>query len=159
MGIPVVMSSFAADGFGIKPDDNVGCVGQDIQLFKKCILDIYDSEKRWKTLRQNGLDFIRKTYNRKNVTKVWEKIIEDNLNKIKEIRIEGDSKKMQHNLLTTEITLPTKICPEGEKLYAMRYPDIVDRLKAGRWETYFQHFEQKGKNEGRHYFCFLEDKS
>ena len=148
-----MMSSLTADSFGIKPDDNVGCVGSDIQAFKACIIDVYSSEKTWKKVRRNGLDFIRKTHNRRDVKKVWDRAIEDNLNKIKEIRVEGDSQKMQHKILTTEIRLPTESCPEGEKLYGEKYPEVMEALKAGHFESFFQHYKLHGKEEGRFYSC------
>ena len=154
-----MMSSLTADGFGIKADDNIGCVGEDVQLFKKCILDIYGSEKMWKKVQRNSLDFICKTHNRKDVTKIWERSIEDNLNKIKEIRVEGDSEKMQHKILTAEIKFPKKSCPEGEQFYARKYPEITDGLKAGLFKTYFEHYKIHGKKEGRNYFCYSEAKS
>lgn len=147
------MSSLTADGFGIKPNDEIGCIGKNIELYKKCILALYKNENMWKKYRQNGFKFVQQTHSRRDVTKVWDVVINENLNKMKKIREEGDTHKMDHQLLTTELNEPKEQCPEGEKLYAHRYPTITEAIAAGEFKSHFHHYELHGKREGRVYMC------
>lgn len=82
IGLPVVMSSFTHKSFGNVP----GCVGSDNNAFKQCIISVHNNEKKWKALRQEGLDFIAETHSRKKVMEKWSSIINSNVKLARERR-------------------------------------------------------------------------
>mmetsp|Transcript_12284 Transcript_12284/g.15189 ORF Transcript_12284/g.15189 Transcript_12284/m.15189 type:complete len:367 (+) Transcript_12284:1601-2701(+) len=139
VGVPTIMSSLTANGFGFTPEDEIGCIGGDIESFKKCILDVYYDEEKWTKFRDNGLDFIRQTHSYEKAMEVWSTIIS---NALKEIDITRDS-----NIEITEQ------CPEGERKYLHLNRDVAEAIKRGNYETGFQHWEINGKSKGRSYSC------
>mmetsp|Transcript_4202 Transcript_4202/g.4836 ORF Transcript_4202/g.4836 Transcript_4202/m.4836 type:complete len:876 (+) Transcript_4202:264-2891(+) len=142
VGVPVIMSSLTANGFGFQPEDEIGCTGGDIESFKKCILDVYYDEEKWTKFRDNGLDFIRQTHSYEKAMEVWSTIIS---NALKEIDITRDS-----NIEITEQ------CPEGERKYLHLNRDVAEAIKRGNYETGFQHWEINGKSKGRSYSCMTD---
>ena len=152
------MSSFTADSFGIKSSDRIGCVGTDANEMKGCIMAASLSESLWNKLRQNELEFIEKTHNRNDLIKVWDQAIKTNFKKIKDVRSSNDEqKKMNHGLVTTKIAEAFGPCPEGERFYGLRYPDVEDAVKRGIFESHFAHYIEHGKNEGKRYHCDEDD--
>lgn len=148
------MSQFTASGFSITADDKIGCVGESPQGMKNCILDVNGYEGIWNRVRENELKFIRESHNRDDAIKVWEEVIEVNLQRIKDIREEGDTHKMEHSLVTTKFNEAIEPCPEGEKHYGIRYPDVKAAVEAGVFESNWFHYYHHGKYEGKRYLCF-----
>ncbi len=148
------MSSFVANSFGIRAEDQIGCVGSDVQGMKKCVLDASSNEKIWNRLRQNELEFIQRTHSRDDLMKVWRHAIEINLKKIKAVRASHNvQEKVDHGLVTIKMSEPVEPCPEGEKLYGMKYPDVKDAVERGVFTSHFVHYVNHGKNEGKKYLC------
>eukprot|EP00551_Chaetoceros_affinis_P002772 CAMPEP_0203661744 /NCGR_PEP_ID=MMETSP0088-20131115/59773_1 /ASSEMBLY_ACC=CAM_ASM_001087 /TAXON_ID=426623 /ORGANISM="Chaetoceros affinis, Strain CCMP159" /LENGTH=183 /DNA_ID=CAMNT_0050524433 /DNA_START=1 /DNA_END=552 /DNA_ORIENTATION=- len=56
-------------------------------------------------------------------------------------------------------TNPTELCPEGEKEYARNNPDVTEAIKQGIYNTYFDHYQRYGKDEGKPYVCYSSNKS
>ncbi len=148
-----MMSTVTADSFGIKAKDGIGCVGETATAIKECILDLNSNEKKWNKVQRKQLSFVEKTHNRSHVVEVFDKAIQANLKKIKNIRIEGDTHKMSHGLLRTRIVEATEPCPEGEKYYSIKYPDVKEAVVQGIFESFFFHYHHHGKIEGRKYLC------
>jgi glycosyltransferase involved in cell wall biosynthesis len=68
-GLPVVMSPFTKDSF----DNGVpGCVGSDIESYKKCIEDLDGNVTKWEALRDEGISYIERTHSRQKAMKRWE---------------------------------------------------------------------------------------
>ncbi len=153
------MSKFTADGFGIKAEDLIGCVGGSTEEMKDCILDVNSDEEIWDAMRDKQLKFIQRTHNRDDLMKVWDEIIEKNFMNISNARKEGDIHKMEHNLLTTEFPVATKACPEGERHYTLKYPDVKTAIDAGFFKSGFHHYELHGRAEGKSYLCFHDELS
>ncbi len=152
-----MMSKFTAGEFGIKGSDRIGCVGENVQEMKNCILELNQSEKTWNEIRKRQIEFIQKTHNREDMLKVWSDVIQTNLIKIRDIRKEGDIDKMEHNLLgNTLINQVTEPCPEGERYYTLKYPDVKEALDAGVIDSMFSHYKDFGIKEGRKYLCFFK---
>jgi len=154
LGIPIVMSKFTADGFGIAADDQIGCVGESVQGMKNCILDINGYEGIWNRMRENELRFLRETHNRDDAIKVWDNVIDVNLKRIKDIRAEGDTHKMEHSLVTTHFNEAVEPCPEGERHYSIKHPDVKEAVEAGIFENNWFHYHHHGRFEGKRYLCF-----
>jgi len=156
-GVPVVMTPFTANSFGIKAEDKIGCVGADAKSMKECIMGVNLSSSIWNELRQNELEFIEKTHNRNDLVTAWDRAIEINLHKVKDIRASDDKekemRKMKHGLLTTKITEALGPCPEGERFYALKHPHVEDAVKRGIYASHFAHFVERGRNEGKKYHC------
>jgi hypothetical protein len=124
LGIPVVMSNFTAKSFGPVP----GCIGADAQSFKNCILDLHRSKERWTALRNDGVDFIRRTHSRQQIMQEWSKVIDGSLKAI-------------------------SACLEGEDTYMNKYPAVREAVRDGIFQSGFHDWNSKGKAEGREYDC------
>ena len=74
-GMPVVMSSLAAAGFQISQESSIGCVGQDDESFKNCVISAHNNENHWTLMQRRGLAFIEKTHNPMELAKTWADII------------------------------------------------------------------------------------
>ena len=141
MGIVTVMSKLSADAFGIRPEDKITCVGVNPNVFARCVLDLHSNKSAWTEMQQNGFEFIKKTHNYDEIKKVWAKIIDDG----KKIRAESSHDRQ----------LKEEKCPEGERDYVEKYPDIKRALrkKGGKYTSAFHHYRVAGKKEGRVYTC------
>ena len=148
------MSSFTADSFGIPEEDNrIGCVAKTANNMKNCILDFYPFEGNWGRLRKNKLEFVQNIENPDYTIKVLNDIIEENLQKIRNTRLEGSTHKMEHSLVTTSINEAREPCPEGKKHYGIRYPDAKEAIILGRFESHFAHYQQNDNSIGKRYLC------
>lgn len=76
VGLPIVMSSSIRESVS---DAVPGCVGQDVETFVDCVIDVHSNPARWAALRQQGIDYIQKTHSREEVTKTWSTIINHGL--------------------------------------------------------------------------------
>jgi hypothetical protein len=47
----------------------------------------------------------------------------------------------------------THACSKGEAAYKAEYPMVVEAIKAGSFESAFDHFHRIGRSEGRDYVC------
>lgn len=60
-GVPSVVSTIAAEGMGLENGKHV--IVADIgSNFASSVIELYDDDKLWQTLSQNGLDLIRRNY-------------------------------------------------------------------------------------------------
>jgi hypothetical protein len=161
MGMATVMSKLSADAFGIKPDDNIACVGDTPESFKSCVLSVHNDETMWKRLRQNGLEFIKRTHSQKHVQELWKKVIDNGKSIFKEKELEQITAKSNPPPAEYE-------CPEGEQRYKKKYRDLATVLSKVKKTKYnkknrnqekqafssaFDHWCRVGAAEGRTYFC------
>ena len=47
----------------------------------------------------------------------------------------------------------SEACPEGEKFYALKYPDVKDAVARGVFPSHFAHYMHHGKDKGKKYPC------
>ena len=52
--------------------------------------------------------------------------------------------------------IETQACAMGEALYKIQYPEVAEAMKAGSFESAFDHFRRFGRSEGRDYVCCHE---
>ena len=58
-----------------------------------------------------------------------------------------------HNLFRNDIWLPQAPCEVGETMYVRQFPDVGKAMKAGSFESAFQHWKDHGIAEERVYYC------
>ena len=154
-GIPVVMSKSVADSFGITSDGKTGCIGNSIDLFKKCVLSIYDDKSIWTVLQSNGLDFSRRTHDRSVLSKTWARIIENAMDNVKPwLMCQGQCSDLDKP--DSKAESPSEQCEVGEEFYLSRWPDVADAVKAGKMKSGYYHWKQFGSAVGRTYRCDQE---
>ena len=140
-GLPLVMSTFTKESFGEIP----GCIGSDNKSFAKCVIDVHGDEKQWELLSSEGISFIERTHSRKESMKQWSDIIDSNVQDV--------SKRHSNKLVNIKMRYPTEKCAEGEDVYLAEYTDVASAVKAGHFQSGFQHWRRHGKHEGRNYYC------
>jgi glycosyltransferase involved in cell wall biosynthesis len=110
-GVPVVMSGLTAESFGLKDQDNIGCIGSNIDSFKECILRLYNNERDWNEARENAMEFIRTTHNRNGVLQKWTNVMDKALATAHSRRAEFESSSLagkedihlMHNLFKLKV--------------------------------------------------------
>merc|ERR1711920_945789 len=117
------MSSFTADSFGIKSEDEIGCIGGTSVSFKTCILQVYNNEEKWTKLSNNEIDFIERTHSREKVMNKWRHVVNKGLNVIKKGGANHIGNINKYGLSAKKY-FPEKECPEGEDHYRKKYPDV-----------------------------------
>lgn len=130
------MSEFTKDSFG---DSVPGCVGTDIESYKKCIVDLDGNRAKWEALRAEGISYIERTHSRQEAMERWSRII--------------DSNKQLHDQQSKTIPVPTEKCDEGEEVYLGAYKEVGIGIKEGHFESGFHHWNLHGNLEGRSYYC------
>lgn len=151
MGIATVMSKLSADAFGIKPKDEIACVGDTPESFKECVVSAHNNRKTWTKLRENGLQFIKETHSRENLRELWRQIIGKGQAIYKELELQKII--FESSTSTPEVD---EACPEGELQYMDLYPD--ENIQSGPnknrgFRTAFAHWQRVGQAEGKQYFC------
>ena len=134
------MSEHAAGSFGIASGDEIGCVGYDKVAFKRCVLDVYSDQQKWRRARKNGLEFIKKTYDRSSLMGTWSGIINNAMTRRTSLAkcdplscFEGEK---------------ADDCPNGKADYAIEYPLVGKAIEEGDWGLAWQHvnkFARKGE--------------
>lgn len=135
-GLPVIMSDFTKDSFG---DGVPGCVGSDIESYKKCIIDLDKNRTKWEAVRDDGIAYIERTHNRRKTMERWSRIINSN--------------RRAKKLLGDPILDPTDKCDEGEEIYLRDNRDVDEAVKNGVFDSGFHHWSLHGKLDGRSYYC------
>jgi len=148
MGIATVMSKLSADAFGIKPKDEIACIGDTPESFKKCVISAHNDPNTWTKLRDNGLQFIKETHSREHVRELWRQTISKGQAIYKELELQ----KIMVESSTFEVDAP---CPEGESQYMDMYPHVKIRTAGSdpNFITAFVHWLHIGKAEGNIYSC------
>ena len=96
-GIPTVMTKLSADAFRLSTERNATCVGGDIQLFKDCVISMYENEDKWNSIQKGGFEFIRKTHSLEFVQSKWKRLIDQSMKNL----IRNDDRS--HGLFKTDI--------------------------------------------------------
>ena len=61
---------------------------------------------------------------------------------------------MEHSLVTTKFNEALSPCPEGEKHYSLKNPDVKEAVENGVFENAWFHYHHHGRFEGKRYLCF-----
>lgn len=125
-GLPVVMSRFTRDCFGDVP----GCVGDDPQSTKLCVIDTHNSRDNWSKLQEDGLNFIEKTHNRNLTMMKWSGVISKALVLAKKRR---------------------KVFGAAEKAYGQTYQLEVRSGSVPAFKSFLEHYVLQGKEDGKFY--------
>lgn len=153
MGIATVMSKLSADAFGIKPKDDIACIGDTPESFKNCVISAHNNRDSWTKLRENGLRFIKETHSREHVRELWRKTIAKGQAKRKERESFTSSSEMR--LFENDLWRPNpkQLCSVGETIYKQNRADVAKAIDKGKIPSAFFHWTHYGKAEGIDYYC------
>jgi hypothetical protein len=77
-----VLSSDSAENMGISKS-STACVGETAESFKKCVISVHNNASYWRELRSEGLEFVRKTHKRSELSKTWALAVESAMGKLR----------------------------------------------------------------------------
>lgn len=76
-GLPMVVSSLTAEGFGFTKNasDAPFGIADDPNNFSECLLSTYLNETKWMTIRDKGFHFIDATHKYEHLKQIWKNIL------------------------------------------------------------------------------------
>ncbi len=74
LGIPVIGTKVAAEGMGLIDGFTI-TLGEEPKYFAKSIVDLYRNQKRWESLQENGMAFVKSEHSPEGLIKLFNEIL------------------------------------------------------------------------------------
>jgi len=74
LGIPVIGTKVAAEGMGLIDGFTI-TIAEEPKHFAKSIVDLYNNQKRWESLQDNGMTFVKSEHSPEGLIKLFDEIL------------------------------------------------------------------------------------
>jgi glycosyltransferase involved in cell wall biosynthesis len=74
LGIPVIGTKVAAEGVGLIDGFTI-TIAEEPKYFAKSIVDLYSNQKRWESLQDNGMTFVKSEHSPEGLIKLFDEIL------------------------------------------------------------------------------------